>query len=299
MVEENPQVRVASYSNTTWQGAWRQRSRAVWGTGLFGILWGAGIGGILTLGLAVAGVGTFVSAAVIVAGCAAAGGGIGIALGDSIGTAAGATGAGLAEWESRFKQMMVDAKLFDKSMVQKEPVSSALNRTEMVDTPEEVNLRGRMFKSIINWPAMITFVTLGAVLGATLGFAGLFTAPLGLTALATSLASSLHISAPVASALIGGTLVAGAASAFGVNSPVISNHFNNLFSKVFSNEAFTGKKKAEMPVPVPEAPAQGPDITAREALILQQNEKIAAAKGTQKSFQDRLVSEAPSQQQLH
>jgi hypothetical protein len=158
-------VRVASYSNTTWQGSWRQRSRAFWGTGFFGLFWGAGVGTIIGGTLLAVGAISAVGLPIMILGCAAAGGGIGLAIADSVGAAAGAVGAGLGEWESRFKQMMVEAGLFRKDMVQKEPVSAALNRTEMVDTPEEVNLRGHMFKTLVNWPAMISFVVIGAAIG--------------------------------------------------------------------------------------------------------------------------------------
>lgn len=303
-----PQVRVASYSNTTWQGAWRQRSRGVWGTGLFGVLWGGAVGGILSVTLL--GLGAITMAAawtavpVLVVGLAAAGGGIGMVIADSVGSAAGAVGAGMAEWESRFKQMMLEAGVFSKEQVQKEPISAALNRSEVIDTPEEVNLKGHNFKTIVNWPAMLTFVTLGAAFGALLGSFGFVTIPAGLGMLSsTAIAGNLGIGVPVANALIGAGLVGGAASVFGLNSPVISNTLNNMFSKVFSGEIFGKPKKPEIYTPVPK-PILGAPVspaTVREALIVDQEHRIKQPKA-HASFQERLADERmvmPGSNQIH
>jgi hypothetical protein len=271
-------VRVASYSNTTWQGSWRQRSRAFWGTGFFGLAWGGGVGALIggTM-LAVSAI-TPVGLPIMILGCAAAGGGIGLAIADSVGAASGAVGAGLGEWESRFKQMMVEAGLFKKEMVQKEPISAALNRTEMVDTPEEVNLRGQMFKTIVNWPAMVSFVSIGAAVGSLFGAFGLFAIPASITGMVVG---------PVVNTAVAAALGAGVGGIFGVNSPVISNHFNNFFSRIFSGEAF-GNKPSPVIVPTPDlaAPAPTPP-TEREYIMSRQSE-----------FTKRIASEreaAPSQ----
>ena len=45
--DEEAKIRVASYGNTTWQGGWRQRGRAWWGTGVVGTISGALIGAAL------------------------------------------------------------------------------------------------------------------------------------------------------------------------------------------------------------------------------------------------------------
>ncbi|MBX9726582.1 MAG: hypothetical protein K2X09_04885 [Rickettsiales bacterium] len=303
-----PQVRVASYSNTTWQGAWRQRSRGVWGTGLFGVLWGAAVGGILSLTLLGLGAITVASAwtaiPVLMVGLAAAGGGIGVVIADSVGSAAGAVGAGMAEWESRFKQMMLEAGVFSKEQVQKEPISAALNRSEVIDTPEEVNLKGHNFKTIVNWPAMVTFVALGAAFGALLGSFGLVTIPAGLGIISSqAIGANLGIGMAAANALVGAGLVGGAASVFGLNSPVISNTLNNMFSKVFSGELFGKPKKPEIytPVPKPVPSAAASAATVREALIVDQEQRIKQSK-TQASFQERLEHErmvVPGSNQIH
>ena len=300
---QNPQVRVASYSNTTWQGAWRQRARAVWGTGLFGLGWGALMGGIIAGALWSAGVFTAAAPALfLVAGLASAGCAAGLFIGDSVGTAAGAVGSGMAEWESRFKQMMVEAGLFDQKMVQKEPVSAALNRTEVIDTPEEVNVKSHMFTSLVNWKSMAVFAVLGFAMGGGLGYFGLITMPGAVTGLITTTAGALHVSAQVATALFAGTLVAGTAAAFGVNGPVVSNHLNNLFSKVFSNEIFGEKSKPYVHAPVPKIEhAAGEKLSPRETLIVKQDAVVKGKKPDHQvaefAHQDRIF--APMSKQVH
>lgn len=283
-------VRVASYSNTTWQGSWRQRARAIWGTGFFGLLWGAGVG--VAAGAAIFAFGAAVSVAVIPAlalAGAAAGGGIGMAIADSVGTTAGAVSAGMAEWESRFKQMMVEAKLFDKSMVTEEPVSAALNRTEMVDTPEEVNLRGRMFTKAVNWPGLITFALMGAALG--LIFA---------QAVPASMLAAAGIKAGAAGAsILAGVIGAGFGAVFGVNCPVFTNKMNNSFGKIFSGEAF-GKKLEPVITPAPKLePVAGlAPPTKREVLVAAHEEQRTHPA---RSFQARLALEqaTPSSPTIH
>lgn len=274
-------VRVASYSNTTWQGSWRQRSRAFWGTGFFGLFWGAGVGTIIGVTMLATSTIALAGLPIMILGCSAAGGAIGLAIADSVGAAAGAVGAGLGEWESRFKQMMVEAGLFKKDMVQKEPVSAALNRTEMVDTPEEVNLRGQMFKTLINWPAMISFVSIGVAVGTLFGAFGLFAVPASVAGTFTG---------PVVNTLVSAALGAGVGAIFGVNSPVISNHFNNFFSRIFSGEAF-GKAPSPVIVPTPDLEAPAPTLpTEREQIMNRQHQ-----------FTKRIENEretAPSQAQL-
>ena len=284
--QHNPQVRVASYSNTTWQGAWRLRARAVWGTGLFGLGWGALMGGIIAGALWSAGVLTAATPALfLVAGLASAGCAAGLFIGDSVGTAAGAVGSGMAEWESRFKQMMLEAGLFTKEMVQKEPISAALNRSEVVDTPEEVNVKSHNFTSLVNWKSMAVFAVLGFAMGGGLGYFGLITMPGAVTSLVggTATALSTHlgmaVSAKAVSAMFGAVLVAGTAAAFGVNGPVISNHLNNLFSKVFSNEIFGEKSKPYVHAPVPKIEdALGEKLSPREEMIMKQDALVKGKK---------------------
>ena len=306
---QNPQVRVASYSNTTWQGAWRQRARAVWGTGLFGLGWGALMGGIIAGALWSAGVFTAAAPALfLVAGLASAGCAAGLFIGDSVGTAAGAVGSGMAEWESRFKQMMVEAGLFDQKMVQKEPVSAALNRTEVIDTPEEVNVKSHMFTSLVNWKSMAVFAVLGFAMGGGLGYFGLITMPGAVTTLIGTTAAKLTahlgiaVSTQAVSALFAGALVAGTAAAFGVNGPVVSNHLNNLFSKVFSNEIFGEKSKPYVHAPVPKIEhAAGEKLSPRETMIVKQDAVVKGKKPEPQiaefSHQDRIF--APMSKQVH
>jgi hypothetical protein len=299
--QHNPQVRVASYSNTTWQGAWRQRARAVWGTGLFGLGWGALMGGVIAAALWSAGVITTpMPAAILVAGLASTGCAAGLFIGDSVGTAAGAVGSGMAEWESRFKQMMLEAGLFTKEMVQKEPISAALNRSEVVDTPEEVNVKSHMFTSLVNWKSMAVFAVLGFAMGSGLGYFGLITMPGAVTSLigttATAWFPSLagDVAVKLTTALFAGTLVAGAAAAFGVNGPVVSNHLNNMFSKVFSNEIFGEKQKPYVHAPVPKIEhAAGEQLSPRETMIMKQDALVKGKKPehhvAEFAHQDRII----------
>ena len=245
-IEDNKhstKVRVASYSNMTWQGGWRQRARAWWGTGLAGILAGAAIGGVMILVQAAFGGGFAPLVEIIesITVIAAAGGTIGLIMADSIGAAAGATSAGFAEWESRFKQMMLEAGVFDKSMVEKLPITATKNQTEVVDNEEEVNFRARWVDEVVNWPGLATFATLGASFGGLIGYFDLM--PEGMMTAMDGFGEAIVGAgeAKAASAITGATLFSGMASLFGINFPILSNKLNNFFSKIFSKEIFESK----------------------------------------------------------
>lgn len=232
---ESKQIEVESYSNIAFDGAWKSRSRAIWGIAFLGLLAGAAVGLAAPFFPVIAGVAEGVSIVTAMNSMAvfgATGMATGLLAGGLVGSSAGAA-------SSVAKEMELRERLHEQEVGKALGVNIPANSYKKPAEPEQ---------NMLNPKVGLLFATLGAVAGKIMavGFLATSTAGAGGTVVSSALGSA---AIPALEVILGGAaatplavtacfvgVMACFGAMFGVNFPKIGGYLQDFAGKLLSGE---------------------------------------------------------------
>lgn len=230
IAQEQAKIRIPSYQEVAWDGAWKKRSAATWGLGFFGLATGAFIGAVAPIAPAlfadVPATGELFARSIAIFSALGISGGMAVA--NVVAPAAGAAAATAKEVERRQIGREIEEALLKDPGAKVEIASTSTPLTEM----EPAGL-----SRYVNLSTGVLFALIGAAAGAV--FAAGLAAAEGtmLTQMAMPAMDALGISGAAAATSYSAGLGAAFGSIFGLNYPLISNKLVTKASEFLSGKA--------------------------------------------------------------
>lgn len=280
IAEEQAKIDVPSYQDAAFDGAWKSRSRMIWGLAMVGAIAGAVIGAVALIAPAIF-AGLAVDAALVAKSMivfSATGLSSGWAVGALAGFPAGAAASTMKEYERRALAREVEQKIRENP-----EATVTLAEKDPIQRKEDWSVSG-----FYNWKSGLLLASMGAIGGsifaAALSYGGTALAPYTMQAMDFLLGESLKEmgKAAAANVITAYTIGLGAAGGalFGTNIPRIGRMAGNFMGGILSGQSIGAPwpKAANLPEPKP----------VLVPVVVQPEQEIAAEIQTPK-FADKVV----------